>query len=122
VKRIATPPPGDGGTDRAAAFHFIAKDVVYGEIENPAFTGRPKVTVSRLVQEADVVLAECTVEAQMAGGSAFSAAFRHVFEVLGANIRRLIGLSRGDAGGIVRGQSPVIPLREPDDAYLFRSS
>lgn len=33
-----------------------------GEIENEAFVGKPEITVTRLVEEADVVVAEGSVQ------------------------------------------------------------
>jgi ketosteroid isomerase-like protein len=73
------------------AFHLTGKDAFDGEIENPAFSGRPEVIISRMVEEGDVVVAEGTVESHLADGSPFSAAFCDVFEMQDAKIRRLIG-------------------------------
>ncbi len=73
------------------AFHLKGKSAFDAEIENPAFKGTPIVAISRMTEEGDVVVAEGTVESQMADGSPFSAAFCDVFEMKDAKIRRLIG-------------------------------
>jgi ketosteroid isomerase-like protein len=72
-------------------FHHVGKAAFDGEIENAAFSGMPRVTISRIVEEDDVVVAEGTVESELADGAPFSAAFCDVFEMRDARIRRLIG-------------------------------
>jgi len=72
-------------------FHHVGKAAFDNEIENAAFSGTPRVTISRMVEEGDVVVAEGTVKSRLAGGKPVSAAFCDVFEMRDAKIRRLIG-------------------------------
>jgi uncharacterized protein len=46
------------------AFRLEGKEACDAEIENPPFTGRPSITITRMVEEDDVVMAEMTLEAQ----------------------------------------------------------
>ena len=71
------------------AFRLAGKTAFDGEIENPAFVGRPAVTVTRLVEEGDVVVAEGAVRAQRADGGVLNAVFCDVFEMEGGRIRKL---------------------------------
>ena len=50
------------------AFHVKGKDAFDKEIENPAFVGRPAITVTRLTEEGDVVVAEGSVRATRSDG------------------------------------------------------
>jgi uncharacterized protein len=72
------------------AFHLHGKDAFDKEIENPAFTGRPDITVTRLTEENDVVVAEGSVRAQRAGGGVLSAVFCDVFVMRRGKIQRLV--------------------------------
>ncbi len=60
------------------------------EIENPAFEGAPEIAITRLVEEADVVVAEGTVRAHRRGGEPLSLLFCDVFVMRDAKIRQLI--------------------------------
>ncbi len=40
------------------AFHLIGKDAFDKEIENDAFVGSPIITITRMIEENDVVIAE----------------------------------------------------------------
>lgn len=71
-------------------FHLHGKAAFDGEIENDAFTGRPAITVTRLVEEDDVVVAEGRVRAARRDGGTLDAVFCDVFEMEGAKIRRLV--------------------------------
>lgn len=71
------------------AFHLTGKAAFDKEIENPAFVGRPSITVTRLIEEGDVVVAEGSVQAGRTGGGRLDAVFCDVFEMRGALIRRL---------------------------------
>jgi ketosteroid isomerase-like protein len=71
-------------------FHLTGKPAFDREIENDAFTGKPVVTISRLVEENDVVVAEGTVRAAWKKGGFLNAVFCDVFEMENARIRRLI--------------------------------
>lgn len=70
-------------------FHLEGKTAFDREIENPAFQGRPSITVHRLVEENDVVVAEGTVRAVRRDGGSLHAVFCDVFEMQGGRIRRL---------------------------------
>jgi ketosteroid isomerase-like protein len=72
-------------------FHHIGKEAFDREIENPAFSGSPAITLTRLTEEADVVVAEGIVEGKQADGTPFRASFCDVFEMQGGKIRRLTG-------------------------------
>ena len=72
------------------AFHARGKEAFDKEIENDAFTGHPAITVDRLTEENDVVVAEGSVRAQRKDGAILNLAFCDVFEMRGGKIRRLI--------------------------------
>ena len=61
------------------AFQLRGKAAYDKEIENPAFIGRPKVTILRMVEEDDVVMAEMGLEARRADGEPMRAAMGEVF-------------------------------------------
>jgi uncharacterized protein len=61
------------------AFRLEGKDAYDAEIENPAFTGSPRIEIDRMVEEGNVVMAEMTLEAQRADGEPMRAAMGEVF-------------------------------------------
>ena len=63
------------------AFRIHGKEAYDREIENPAFTGRPRIEITRMVEEDDVVMAEMTLEAQRANGETMRAAMGEVFVI-----------------------------------------
>ena len=71
-------------------YHHKGKAAFDKEIENDAFTGRPAITVTRLIEEQDLVVAEGRVRATRKDGAAFNLAFCDVFEMRQGKIRRLI--------------------------------
>jgi uncharacterized protein len=71
------------------AFHLVGKAAFDGEIENPAFVGRPTVSITRMVEEDDIVVAEGTVRARRKDGGVLNAVFCDVFAMRDAKIRRL---------------------------------
>jgi ketosteroid isomerase-like protein len=71
-------------------FHLTGKPAFDREIENEAFVGKPVVTITRLVEENDVVVAEGTVRAAWKKGGVLNAVYCDVFEMENARIRRLI--------------------------------
>ena len=75
--------------DMPGAFHLVGKDAFDGEIENPAFVGRPTITITRMVEEDDVVVAEGSVRAQRRDGGLLNAVFCDVFAMKGGKIQRL---------------------------------
>jgi ketosteroid isomerase-like protein len=72
------------------AFHLTGKAAFDKEIENPAFVGRPTITVSRMTEENDVVVAEGSVRVQRKAGGVLSAVFCDVFVMRGGKITQLI--------------------------------
>ena len=71
-------------------FRLEGKDAFDREIENPAMAGRPEITVTRLTEENDVVVAEGSVRVEKSAGGFLNAVFCDVFEMRGGRIRRLI--------------------------------
>ena len=60
-------------------FRLHGKEAYDREIENPAFTGNPTVTITRMVEEDHVVMAEMTLEVHRASGELMRAAMAEVF-------------------------------------------
>jgi ketosteroid isomerase-like protein len=75
--------------DMPGVFHLVGRDAFDKEIENPAFIGRPSITISRMVEEDDVVVAEGTVRAQRKDGGLLNALFCDVFVMEHTKIKRL---------------------------------
>ena len=75
--------------DMPGAFHLEGRQAFDREIESDAFVGRPKIWISRVMEEDDVVVAEGTVEAMRREGGLMKAVFCDVFEMRDARIRRL---------------------------------
>ncbi len=81
--------------------HLHGKDEFNGEIVNDAFTGTPDITVTRMVEEDDVVVAEGRVRASRRDGGTLHAVFCDVFEMRDAKVRKLISYLmevKADAG------------------------
>ena len=72
------------------AFHVRGKDDFAGHIVDEGFTGNPAITVSRLTEENDVVVAEGSVRAGRTDGTFVDLVFCDVFEMRDAKIRKLI--------------------------------
>ncbi len=71
-------------------FHATGKAAFDKEIENEAFVGNPAITISLLVEENDVVVAEGTVKARKSAGGDLSLVFCDVFTMQGGKVRRLV--------------------------------
>jgi hypothetical protein len=71
-------------------FHLRGKDAFDREIENEAFTGSPIVSITRMTEEDNVVMAEGTVRAEWKAGGFLHAVFCDAFEMENARIKRLI--------------------------------
>lgn len=71
------------------AFSARGKEAFDAEIENEGFVGGPAITLARLTEENDVVVAEGSVRTQRKDGAFLSLAFCDVFEMRDAKIRRL---------------------------------
>lgn len=72
-------------------FHHEGKEAFDKEIENPAFTGSPLITMQRMTEEEDVVVLEGQVQGKKIDGTTFTAKFCDVFEMENSKIKRLIG-------------------------------
>jgi uncharacterized protein len=72
------------------AFHVIGKEAFDKEIGNEAFMGSPDITVSRMTEENDVVVAEGSVRTQRRDGDILSLRFCDVFVMHAGKIKRLI--------------------------------
>lgn len=70
-------------------FNHQGKEAFDKEIENENFTGLPVITISRYVEEGDVVIAEGAVQANMKGGGLLDAVFCDVFEMQNGKIKKL---------------------------------
>lgn len=71
------------------AFDLSGKDAFDKEIENDAFVGSPTITVTRMTEEDDVVVAEGSVRAARRDGGFLNAVFCDVFIMQDAKIRHL---------------------------------
>lgn len=70
-------------------FRTTGKAAFDREIENDAFVGKPAITVTRLVEEGDVVVAEGSVRSQKKDGGTLNVVFCDVFLLREAKIRHL---------------------------------
>jgi uncharacterized protein len=71
-------------------FHLNGKAAIDREIENDAFIGKPVVTITRLTEENNVVIAEGTVLVEWKAGGFLEAVFSDAFEMENARIKRLV--------------------------------
>ena len=72
------------------AFRVRGKEEFGKHIENEGFVGSPAITVTRLTEADDVVVAEGSVRTQRKDGTLLNLAFCDVFEMQNSKIRRLI--------------------------------
>jgi uncharacterized protein len=71
-------------------FQVKGKEAFDKEIENDAFVGSPAITVTRLTEESDVVVAEGSVRSARKDGGMLNVVFCDVFEMRDGKIQRLI--------------------------------
>jgi uncharacterized protein len=76
--------------DIPGAFHARGKDEFARHIVDEGFVGSPAISVTRLIEDDDVVVAEGTVRTQRKDGTFLNLAFCDVFNMQGGKIRRLI--------------------------------
>ena len=69
-------------------FHHFGREAFDGEIENDAFTGKPVVVITRMIEENDVLVAEGTVKATFKTGEMLNAMFCDVFEMQDGKIKK----------------------------------
>ena len=72
------------------AFHVRGKADFATHIVDEGFTSHPTITVDRLTEENDVVVAEGSVRAPKQDGTFLNLVFCDVFEMRNAKIRRLV--------------------------------
>jgi ketosteroid isomerase-like protein len=72
------------------AFHIHGKEAFDQHIEDEGFIGRPEITVSRMVEQNDVVVAEGAARVSRADGTIMNLVFCDVFEMRDGKIRRLV--------------------------------
>jgi uncharacterized protein len=72
-------------------FHKVGKQEFDKEIENDAFEGSPTVTIIRLIEEGNVVVAEGAVKCKMKNGGLLDAMFCDVFHFDNGKIKQLTG-------------------------------
>lgn len=70
-------------------YRHEGKEAFDKEIENEHFTGKPTISVTRLTEQEDVVIAEGTVQAAFKAGGMLNAVFCDVFEMRGGLIKQL---------------------------------
>ena len=75
--------------DRARRVPPEGPDRVRAEIENDAFVGRPAITLERLLEENDVVVAEGRVRSARKDGGVLNAVFCDVFVMRAARIAHI---------------------------------
>ena len=71
------------------AFHVRGKQEFDRHIVDDGFVGSPSITVSRLTEEGDVVVAEGSVRTERSDGTLLNLAMCDVFEMRDGKIRRL---------------------------------
>jgi ketosteroid isomerase-like protein len=72
------------------AFHVRGKDDFATHIVDEGFVGHSEITVSRLMEEDDVLVAEGSVRAPKQGGTFLNLVFCDVFDMRNGKIRRLV--------------------------------
>jgi ketosteroid isomerase-like protein len=70
-------------------FYHEGKNAFDKEIENPNADGHPDISITRLVEEGNIVIAEGTVKAKMKDGNKLDAVFCDVFHFTNGKISKL---------------------------------
>lgn len=70
-------------------FHHQGKEAFDREIENPDADGHPDISITRLVEEGNIVIAEGAVKANMKNGNKLDAVFCDVFHFNDGKISKL---------------------------------
>ena len=71
------------------AFHIAGKEAFDKEIESDCYVGSPAIDVTRLTEEAEVVVAEGTVRSARKEGGTLTAVFCDIFVMRDGKIRHL---------------------------------
>lgn len=72
------------------AFRLAGRAAFDKEIENDAFVGHPTITVTRMTEEDDVVIAEGAVLCKKRDGGVLNAVFCDAFTMRNGRIKRLV--------------------------------
>ena len=75
--------------DMPGFFHHHGKEALDKEIENPNTDGHPDITITRLIKERNIVVAEGSVKAKMKDGGLLDATFCDVFHFTSGNISKI---------------------------------
>jgi len=70
-------------------FHHEGVKAFDKEIENPNADGNPEITITRLIEEGNIVVAEGAVKAKLKGGNLIDAVFCDVFHFTNGKISKL---------------------------------
>ncbi|WP_441576855.1 nuclear transport factor 2 family protein [Chitinophaga sp. RAB17] len=70
-------------------YHLTGKAAFDGAIENDAFVGSPNITVIRMVEEGNLVVAEGTVQSKRKDSGTLRIVFCDMFHMEGGKIRQL---------------------------------
>jgi len=71
------------------AFHLIGKEAFDNEIENDTFVGSPTITITRMIKENDVVIAEGAVRVKRKDGGLLNGVCCDVFAMKNGKIKQL---------------------------------
>lgn len=71
-------------------FHVRGKDGFAKHIVDEGFEGHPEITIVRMVESGDIVVAEGRVRAPRADGTVMNLVFCDLFEMQNTRIRRLV--------------------------------
>jgi ketosteroid isomerase-like protein len=75
--------------DMPGLFHLSGKEAFDKEIENDNFEGKPTVSIIRLIEENNIVVAEGTVQCKIRAGGILDAMFCDVFQMERGKIKQL---------------------------------
>jgi ketosteroid isomerase-like protein len=71
-------------------YQLIGKEAFQKEMQNDAFVGLPVITVDRLTEENDIVVAEGSVRTELKDGGPLYLKYCDVFEMKSGKIKKLI--------------------------------
>lgn len=72
-------------------FYHVGKEAFDKEIENEAFEGRPVITLIRMVEEGNIIVAEGNVKCKIRNGGMLDAMFCDIFHFEQDKIKQLTG-------------------------------
>ena len=70
-------------------FNLSGKEAFDKEIENDYFEGKPRIVISRMTEESNVVVTEGSVQCKIKNGGMLDALFCDVFEMESGKIKKL---------------------------------